>query len=185
MVSTWSFHVDSTWIPPKLPTGYTYLIKLLRFQLYWKVFIVAFNKYIVLHLHILPMHRHKPNVTEYSLMVRILGGPDTDEKGELDELEETMCCLRLLKRECLGTAAASVLYARNERNFSASCAFFAQFMRESCAIHTQFTSDSALIMRGFPSRIRHAQPRIRPVWGLFVPMRWSAWFVSDLCVIFP
>ena len=46
-----------------LPTGYTYLIKLLRFQLYWKVFIVAFNRYIVLHLHILPMHRHKPNVT--------------------------------------------------------------------------------------------------------------------------
>ena len=118
-------------------------------------------------------------------MVRILGGPDTDEKGELDELEETMCCLRLLKWECQGTAAASVLYARNERNFGASCAFFAQFMRESCAIHTQFTSDSALIMRGFPSRIRHAQPHIRPVWGLFVPMRWSAWFVSDLCVIFP
>ena len=44
-------------------------------------------------------------------------------------------------------------------------------LRESCVIHTQFTSDSALIMRGFPSRIRHAQPRIRPVWGLFVPMR--------------
>ena len=97
-------------------------------------------------------------------MVRILGGPDTDEKGELDELEETMCCLRLLKRECKGTvclsvwidlytglilsgpqsrylskkkgtAAASVLYARNERNFSTSCAFFAQFMRDSYAIH--------------------------------------------------
>ena len=32
-------------------------------QLYWKVFIVAFNRYIVLHLHILPMHRNKPNVT--------------------------------------------------------------------------------------------------------------------------
>ena len=115
-------------------------------------------------------------------MVRILGGPDTDEKGELDELEESMCCLRLLKREYQGTAAASVLYARNERNFSA---FFAQFMRESCAIHTQFTSDSALIMRDFPSRIHHAQPRIRPVCGLFVSMRWSAWFVCDLCVIFP
>ena len=33
------------------------------FQLYWKVFIVAFNRYIVLHLHILPIHRNKPNVT--------------------------------------------------------------------------------------------------------------------------
>ena len=33
------------------------------FQLYWKVFIVAFNRYIVLHLHILPMHHNKPNVT--------------------------------------------------------------------------------------------------------------------------
>ena len=42
---------------------YTNLIKLLRFQLYWKVFIVAFNRYIVLHLHILPMHRNKSNVT--------------------------------------------------------------------------------------------------------------------------
>ena len=104
-------------------------------------------------------------------MVRILSGPDKDEKGELYELEETMCCLRLLKRECQGTAAASVLYARSDCNFSASCAFFAQFMRESCAIHMQFTSGSALIMRGFPSRIRHAQPHIRPVWGFFVPMR--------------
>ena len=35
--------------------------------------------------------------------VRILGVPDTDEKGELDKLEETMCCLRLLKWECQGT----------------------------------------------------------------------------------
>ena len=73
-------------------------------------------------------------------MVRILGGPDTDEKGELDELEETMCCLRLLKRESQGTAAASVLYARNERNCSASCAFIlcavhAWIMRDSYAIH--------------------------------------------------
>ena len=180
MVSTWSFHVDSTWIPPKLPTGYTYLIKLLRFQLYWKVFIVAFNRYIVLHLHILPMHRNKPNVIYLILTYgQNFGWPWHGWE------KRTMCCLRLLKRECQGTAAVSVLYAWNERNFSASCAFFAQFMRESCAIHTQFTSDSALIMRGFPSRIRHAQPRIRPVWGLFVTMRWSAWFVSDLCVIFP
>ena len=129
-------------------------------------------------------------------MVRILGGPDTDEKGELDELEETMCCLRLLKREYQGTAAASVLYARNERNFSASCAFFAQFMRESCAIHTQFTSDSALIMRGFPSRIHHAQPRIRPVctmnfqwkkkvpWNGAVSMRSRAgsWETLSICI---
>jgi hypothetical protein len=37
----------------------------------------------------------------------------------------------------------------------------------------------------FPLNFLRAQPRIRPaVWGLCVHLRLSAWFLSDLCVIF-
>jgi hypothetical protein len=46
-------------------------------------------------------------------------------------------------------------------------------------------SDKAQIMRDFPLNFLCAQPRIRPIWGLCVHLRWSAWFVSDLCAIFP
>ena len=105
-------------------------------------------------------------------MVRILGGPDTDEKGELDELEETMCCLRLLKRECKGTVCLSVwidlytglilsgpqsryLYTKKAprphqfymRGMNATSAPPVHSLRSSCVNHARFIRNSLATVR--------------------------------------
>ena len=49
--------------------------------------------------------------------------------------------------------------------------WFLRCLRRSHAIHTRYCAD-------YKWSFRHIQPFICPVWGLSVPMRWSAWFIN-------